>query len=101
VFYGSEYAGSGRVFVWLSAAAAITFIASFVGTGLTAARHFHVQLPLFLVITVVEIALCFNLVGSDGLMGAAKALTTVAVIQLTLTTIALVSLERHRLAEYL
>jgi len=98
VLYGSEYASSDQLFVWLSAAAGITFVASFVGTGLTSARHFRIQLPLFLSITGINVALCFFWVRSDGLMGAAKALTVVAAIQLIATMAALAWLEGRRLA---
>jgi len=98
VLYGSEYASSEQLFVWLSAAAGITFVASFVGTGLTAARHFRIQFPLFLSITAINVALCFSWVRSDGLMGAAKALTVVAAIQLIATMVALAWLEGRKLA---
>jgi O-antigen/teichoic acid export membrane protein len=82
VFYGPEYAESADVFVWLMAAAGISYMSSILGYGMTAARYFQIQLPLFGFVGFISTVLCFLLVPTAGLQGAAMALLVAAVVQL-------------------
>ena len=83
--YGREYAQNSRMFMWLMIAAAFSYMASFAGYSLTAARHFRVQMPLFGFITVLTFVLCFVMVKADGATGAAKALAAAGCVQLITT----------------
>lgn len=83
LIYGQEYAQSHELLPWLMVAAAFGYLSSFSGYGLTAARHFKVQVPLFSIITVLTLALCYFLVQMNGSVGAAKALTVASLVQMT------------------
>lgn len=85
IVYGREYAQNFGLFLWLMIAAAFSYMASFAGYSLTAARHFRVQMPLFGFITVLTFVLCFVMVKADGATGAAKALATAGFVQLAAT----------------
>jgi O-antigen/teichoic acid export membrane protein len=85
LIYGREYAQNHQLFLWLMVAGAAGYMASFGGYSLTAARHFHVQMPLFTVITGLTLVLCYVMVKAGGAVGAAKALAVVGFVQLAAT----------------
>jgi O-antigen/teichoic acid export membrane protein len=78
-----EYADAANVLAWMMTAAAISCVATFFGYGLTAARRFKIQAPLFLAVTVATTASALILVPRHGLVGAAWAVVLGAVVQLT------------------
>jgi O-antigen/teichoic acid export membrane protein len=78
--YGEAYVRQD-VFVWLMIAAAFYYVASFLGFGMTAARYFHIQPFLFIIVTSTTVLSCMWLVPSYGLNGAAIALIIAACIQ--------------------
>jgi len=82
LLYQPEYAEQADVFVWITLAAGIGYVSSFLGYGMTAARYFKVQAPLFAVVTGVTALASFWLVPRYGLQGAAFALLCSAVVQL-------------------
>ena len=82
LIYGWEYAQSHELLPWLMVAAAFSYLSSFSGYALTAARHFKVQVPLFSIITVLTLSLCYVLVQLNGQVGAAKALAAVSFVQM-------------------
>jgi len=82
VLYGPEYAKHNTILVWTMIAAAIGYVASFGGFGITAARYFRVQIPQFVVVTVILASACLWLVPRYGLTGAALSLVAAAVVQL-------------------
>lgn len=88
--YGPEYARYPMVFTWTAVAAAISFIGWFLGTGMTAARCFRVQVILLGSTTLITVAACAVLIPKLGLVGAALALV-VANAALTLGTLAVVA----------
>ena len=47
LLYKPEYAEHAGLFAWLMTAATVSYVASFLGYGMTAARYFRSQLPLF------------------------------------------------------
>lgn len=71
LFYTPEYAGYADVFVWLMGAAGITYMASFVGFGMIAARRLRAQVPLFVGVIGVTVAASVILIPALGLVGAA------------------------------
>ncbi len=94
--YRPEYAEQTNLFVWLMIAAGIRYISSFLGYGITAARYFRIQIPLFVVVTSISAITCFWFVPKQGLLGAAIALNISAVVQLGLS-LAIVIYALHRL----
>ena len=82
LLYGPGYAGHVPVLVLLSIAGGVGFAASFAGYGMTAARLFAVQIPLFLVVDGVVLASAVALVPTHGLGGAAMAILVGALVQL-------------------
>lgn len=81
LIYGAEYATRIDVFTWIMIAAGIQYLSTFMGIGMTAARYFRAQLPLFIGVVLVTAAACFWLIPSHGLIGAAYALAMGAGVQ--------------------
>lgn len=81
ILYRPEYAQQVYLFILLMVAAGIGYIASFLGYGMTAAQYFRVQMPLFTLVTGISALVCFWLVPSQGLIGAAIALIVGATVQ--------------------
>lgn len=80
LLYGPEYA-QRDLFVWLMVAAGIAYVASFLGYGMTAARYFQIQLPLFALVTGITALACLWLIPANGLHGAAMALVISSAVQ--------------------
>lgn len=79
--YSTEYARLD-VLLWVVGTAAALFVATFLGYGITAARYFRSQLPLFAATTVTVAAASVVLVPDHGLVGAAQALLAAALVQI-------------------
>jgi len=79
--YGSQFSAKSGVLVWVMASAAAGYVASFLGYGLTAARRFKIQLPIFGGLTALTVVLCFWLVPRAGAVGAAQALLLTGIVQ--------------------
>ncbi len=79
LLYTADYAAHAGVFTWLMAASAILYMSHFLWAGVTAARYFRVQAPLFGASIALSAVTCTLLVPRFGLMGAAAAVFTVAV----------------------
>jgi O-antigen/teichoic acid export membrane protein len=95
VLFRPEYAASADVLSWMMATAAISYLASFLGYGLTAARRFKIQAPL-LAIVCGSVALTSSfVVPRYGLLGAAWATLAGAAVQLVGSAAAMV----HALAQ--
>lgn len=85
LLYQPEYAQYSDLFVWLMIASTISYVASFLGYGMTAARYFSVQVPLLMTTTGVSAWVCVGFVPRWGLFGAAIALISAASIQAILS----------------
>lgn len=81
LLYQPEYGGRVSAFLWLGIAAGIGYPASLLGYGMTAARYFGAQLPVFLTVTLVTAAGCAVLVPRHQLSGAAIAMALGAICQ--------------------
>ncbi len=82
LIYRPEYAEYSNLLVWLMIAAAIRYVSSFLGQGMTAARFFRVQMPLFSLVAVTSTIACIWLLPTYGLFGAAIAILCAAIVQL-------------------
>ena len=85
LLYEAEYAEHTDLFIWLMVVAGIAYIASFLGYGMTAARYFRVQMPLFALVTTVSAITCFWLIPTNGLQGAVIALLIGGIVELGAT----------------
>jgi O-antigen/teichoic acid export membrane protein len=81
LLYKPEYADRADLFLWLMVAAGILYVSAFLGYGITAARYFRVQMPLFVLVTGSSAIACFWLIPTQGVLGAAIALIVGAVVQ--------------------
>ena len=82
LLYKPEYVKHMDVFLLLMASAAPTYIASFFGYAMTAARLFWIQLPLSAISVLSVAILCWLLIPTRGLCGAAEALLIVSLIRM-------------------
>ena len=82
LLYRPEYAQHVDAFIWLMLASGIGAVAGFIRCGVTAARYFTVQLPLWLLVVGCTTIACRLLVPSLGLKGAAIGLAVGACVQL-------------------
>ncbi len=82
-FYNTEYAAYAGVFTLLMAAAAIHFIASMLTAGITSARRFRIQVPLYVLTAAATAWGCARWVPSMGLAGAALGVICGAVVRLS------------------
>lgn len=80
--YRPEYGQHADVFTWLMVAAGISFVAGALGHGMTAARYFAAQVPLFALTTLVTALACAWLVPEKGLLGGALAVLCGMIVQL-------------------
>ena len=81
LLYTAEYAAHSNVLIWLMGAAAVIYIASFLGYSVTATRCFRVQVPLFVLVATSSAFLCRYMVPAHRLHGAAWAVLLAAVVQ--------------------
>lgn len=80
--YRADYAQYSTEFVWLMAASGLAFVASVLGYGMTAARLFGVQVPLFAGLAALTALLCAWAVPQWGVLGVAYALVLVAIAKI-------------------
>jgi O-antigen/teichoic acid export membrane protein len=74
VFYRDEFGVYTNVFVWLMIAAAIQYIASFLGYGLIAAHYYRIQPFIFGPAIALSAILCFIWIPRWGILGAVWAI---------------------------
>jgi O-antigen/teichoic acid export membrane protein len=80
--YGRVYASHVNAAIWVMAAGSVSYVASVFGYGMTAARLFRPQLPLFAVVTLLAAGASLWFVPRYELPGAAGAQLVAAVAQL-------------------
>lgn len=81
LLYRPEYANHVHVFLWIAIATGLGYAASFLGYGMTAARYFRSQVPVFFVTLLVTAAACALLIPRYHLVGAALAIVAATVVQ--------------------
>jgi O-antigen/teichoic acid export membrane protein len=91
VLYKPEYAEHAELFAWLTVAATASYASSFLGYGMTAARKFRVQAPLFVVVSVVTFVGCAVFIPTFGLLGAAWACVIASLLQLLGSSLVIVT----------
>lgn len=91
LIYSEEYARHTPLLLLFTLLAGLQFAGSFVGYAMTAARRYRVQLPLFVVVTLVCTAGSYWLIPAYGLDGAVYALMLSALVTLAGSVAILVS----------
>jgi O-antigen/teichoic acid export membrane protein len=79
LLYRADYSQYPAVFTWLMAAAAVAYVSSMLGYGITAARKFRPQVPLVLGAAAVITTACWFLIPRQQLLGSAYAMLIGAV----------------------
>ena len=87
LLYRPDYAKYANMLVWIMIAAGVSYIASFLGYGMTAARAFKVQPVIFSIVTGATTLCCWLWVPTYGLLGAARAIIVSAAIQVTASAV--------------
>ncbi|KAB8321046.1 lipopolysaccharide biosynthesis protein [Tolypothrix campylonemoides VB511288] len=85
LLYRPEYAEQANVLVWLMVGAAIVYTGSFLSYGITAARYFRIQMPLYSLVIGTTVISCIWFIPSMGLLGAAIALIIGALVRVICT----------------
>lgn len=76
IVYTADYARYNALFLWLLAAGGVGYVSTMLCVGLTAARLFKVQVPLFAAVTLVTLLASWVLIPRFGVIGAAWAMLT-------------------------
>ena len=99
LLYRPEYARQPRLLVGLMVVAWLGYLCQFLGSAMTAARYFRMQVPLFAVIVLVIATSSFWLIPRHGLPGAVLSLLLGRLVQLTgSVAILLFSMRRRQVA---
>ena len=83
IFYNAEYAAHADVFVRLMSAAGISAFAALLTYGITSARNFRIQVPIYALVLCSNALGCMLWVPSFGLAGAASAVMLASIVQVT------------------
>jgi O-antigen/teichoic acid export membrane protein len=84
VFYSADYARQSDIFTILMGAAALHFAASMLTSGITSARWFRIQVPLYLIVAGSTAWGCAHWVPTLGLTGAALGVLLGAAVRVVL-----------------
>lgn len=71
LLYTKEYSGVADVLVILCVSGALSYVASFLGYGMTSLRRFRIQVPIFFSVGLITLLSCYLLTEWYGLMGTA------------------------------
>lgn len=82
IFFRPEYAARSGLLTYLMLAASMGYLCQFVGYGVTAARIFKPQIPLFLVVASTLLLCSYLLVPRTGVAGAITAILIAGFVQL-------------------
>ncbi|MFN9406835.1 MAG: lipopolysaccharide biosynthesis protein [Dolichospermum sp.] len=99
IVYQPEYAKYTDLLIWLMVTAGIGYVSSFLGEGMTAARYFRTQIPLFIVVTSTSAIASFWFIPKNGLKGAAIALMIAEIVR-TIFTLGVIFHAVHRIQRY-
>lgn len=84
IFYNADYAAHSPIFTVLMGAAALHFAASMLTSGITSARCFRIQVPLYALVAASTAWGCARWIPAQGLAGAALGVTFGAAVRLLL-----------------
>jgi O-antigen/teichoic acid export membrane protein len=84
IFYSRQYAAYSGVFILLMFATAIRCVACMLTAGITSARCFRIQVPMFALVAGCSALACARWVPTTGLAGGAIAMVIAAAVHLVL-----------------
>ena len=87
LLYQPEYAAHSDVLVWLAFGTALSYVATFLGFGMTATRNFRIQPVIIGTTTLLTLILSMLLIPNYGMVGAAWALAIAAGLTLLMALI--------------
>ncbi len=96
LLYTAEYAEHANVLSWLMVAAAIWYVAGIFSTAVTATRSFRIQMPIMVASLSVTGVVCFLLMPSYGLTGAAWSVIVGMIVRLLGNVLALGIVVKNR-----
>lgn len=99
IVYQPEYAKYTELLIWLMVTAGIGYVSSFLGEGMTAARYFRTQIPLFIIVTSTSAIASFWFIPRNGLKGAAIALMIAEIVRI-IFTLGVIFHAVHRIQRY-
>ena len=99
IVYQPEYAKYTELLIWLMVTAGIGYVSSFLGEGMTAARYFRTQIPLFIIVTSTSAIASFWFIPKNGLKGAAIALMIAEIVRI-IFTLGVIFHAVHRIQRY-
>ncbi|MBD2269215.1 oligosaccharide flippase family protein [Anabaena sp. FACHB-1391] len=99
IVYQPEYAQYTELLIWLMVTAGIGYVSSFLGEGMTAARYFRTQIPLFIIVTSTSAIASFWFIPKNGLKGAAIALMIAEIVRI-IFTLGVIFHAVHRIQRY-
>lgn len=85
LLYTKEYSGMAGVLTMLCVGSALSFVASFLGYGMTSLRRYTIQVPIFVCVLLITLLSCYWLTGRYGLMGTAVGVLLGNLVQLLLS----------------
>jgi O-antigen/teichoic acid export membrane protein len=71
LLYTNEYSRMAAVLTMLCVGSALSYVASFLGYGMTALRRYRIQVPIFVAVVLITLFSCYWLTRRYGLMGTA------------------------------
>jgi O-antigen/teichoic acid export membrane protein len=71
LLYTNEYSQMAGVLTLLCVGSALSYVASFLGYGMTALRRYRVQVPIFASVALITLVSCYDLTVRYGLIGTA------------------------------
>jgi O-antigen/teichoic acid export membrane protein len=87
LLYTNEYSQIAGILTMLCVGGAVSYVASFLGYGMTALHRYRVQVPLFLVVVLITLLSCYYLTRRYGLMGTAAGMLIGNVGQLLMSAV--------------
>lgn len=87
LLYTNEYSQMAGILTMLCVGGAVSYVASFLGYGMTALHRYRVQVPLFLVVVLITLLSCYYLTRRYGLMGTAAGMLIGNVGQLLMSAV--------------
>jgi len=82
IAFRREYADRADLLPWIMAAGGVGYMAQFLGIGMTAARYYHSQIALLILVSLSLCVSSYFLVPRQGLLGAILSMLVAAFVQL-------------------
>jgi O-antigen/teichoic acid export membrane protein len=82
IAFRREYADRADLLPWIMAAGGVGYLGQFLGIGMTAARYYHSQIVLLILVSLSLSVASYFLIPRQGLLGAILSMLIAAIVQL-------------------